>query len=110
MDPSVLGQPARAPGCASDRLTVFDIPLADAVPYVVRVDHSWRQIWIGTSAGDALLRFDPARETWKIYPLPSRGALVRHMAIDPRTHDVWLAYGASPSAIPAKVARVQVRR
>ncbi len=94
----------------SDRLTVFDIPLADAVPYVVRVDHSWRQIWIGTSAGDALLRFDPARETWKIYPLPSRGALVRHMAIDPRTHDVWLAYGASPSAIPAKVARVQVRR
>ena len=94
----------------TDRLTVFDIPLADAVPYVVRVDHASRQLWIGTSAGDALLRFDTAHETWKIYPLPSRGALVRHMAIDPRTHDVWLAYGASPSAIPAKVARVQILR
>jgi virginiamycin B lyase len=94
----------------TDRLTVFDIPLKDAVPYVVRVDHGSQQLWIGTSAGDALLRFDIARETWKIYPLPSRGALVRHMAIDPRTHDVWLAYGASPSAIPAKVARVQVLR
>lgn len=56
----VLGQPTGAVGPRTDRLTVFDIPLKDAVPYVVRVDHGSRQLWIGTSAGDALLRCDPA--------------------------------------------------
>jgi len=75
----------------------------------VRIDHGTGQIWIGTSAGDALLRFDPRTERFSAFPLPSRGALVRHMAIDPRTHDVWLAYGASPAAIPARVARVRLR-
>jgi len=44
-----------------------------------------------------------------VYPLPSRGALIRHIAIDPRTHDVWLAYGASPG-IPARIARLSLRR
>ena len=31
------------------------------------------------------------------------------VAIDPKTRDLWIAYGASPGRIPAKVARLQVR-
>lgn len=40
--------------------------------------------------------------------MPSRGALVRHLSIDPKTHDLWLAYGASPGRIAARVARLRV--
>ena len=41
------------------------------------------------------------------YPLPTRGALVRHIAIGP-DGSVWAAYGASPG-IPNRIARLQVR-
>ena len=44
---------------------------------------------------------------FETFPLPSRGALVRHLAVDPNSGAVWLAYGASPG-IPARVARVRM--
>ena len=84
------------------------LPVADAVPYVVRVDTLRGRIWVGTSAADAVFAFDPENGRWATYPLPSRGALVRHMAVDPESGDVWLAYGASPG-IPARVARLSPR-
>jgi hypothetical protein len=42
-------------------------------------------------------------------PIPAeRGALVRNLAVDPRSGAVWLAYGAS-TGIPGRVARAMVR-
>jgi virginiamycin B lyase len=106
------------PAYAANSLVRFDprrgewreipLPVRDAVPYVVRVDHADGTVWIGTSAADALLRYTPATGRFTVVPLPSRGALVRHLAIDPRTRDVWVAYGASPG-IAARVARVRLR-
>jgi streptogramin lyase len=58
-------------------------------------------------AADALLSFDPAREKFTVYPLPSTGALVRHIDVDPRTGDVWAAYGASPGIEP-RIARLRI--
>jgi streptogramin lyase len=49
--------------------------------------------------------FDPDTAAWRTLHLPTRGALVRHMDVDRRTGDVWLAYGASPG-IPPKIARI----
>lgn len=86
----------------------FELPIKDAVPYVVRIDHGTGLVWIGTSAADAVLSFEPRNERFTVYELPSRGALVRHLAIDTRTRVVWAAYGASPG-IPAKVARIRPR-
>jgi streptogramin lyase len=86
----------------------FELPIKDALPYVVRIDHATGLAWIGTSAADAVLSFEPRNERFTVYELPSRGALVRHLAIDPRTRAVWAAYGASPG-IPAKVARIRPR-
>jgi streptogramin lyase len=86
----------------------FALPIPDAVPYVVRIDHGNETIWIGTGAADVMLHFDPRTERFTVYELPSKGALVRHLSIDPRTHHVWAAYGASPG-IPARVARVTPR-
>jgi streptogramin lyase len=75
------------------------------VPYVVRVDEAAGRVWIGTSAGDAVLSYDLERDRFTVYPL-SRGALVRHLAVDPRTHEVWVAYGAFPGRLPATIARI----
>ncbi len=94
---------------ASGRFTEIDLPVADALPYVARVDHGRDVVWIGTAAADAVLRYDIRTGQFAVIPLPSRGALVRHLAVDPRTHDVWLAYGASPSRIAARVARLRER-
>jgi streptogramin lyase len=90
---------------ASRAFRRFALPIRDALPYVVRIDHGNGMIWIGTSAADAVLSFDPRTGRFVVHELPSKGALVRHLAIDPRTHDVWVAYGASPG-IAARVARL----
>jgi streptogramin lyase len=82
--------------------------MADALPYVSRVDPRDGAIWIGTAAADALLRYEPGSDKFETLPLPSRGALVRHLAVDHKHGAVWLAYGASPG-IPARVARVVVK-
>ena len=83
----------------------YPLPIRDALPYVVRIDHGTGTVWIGTGAADALLAFTPGTGAFKAVRLPSRGALVRHLAIDPRNHDVWLAYGESPGKLPARIAR-----
>jgi streptogramin lyase len=85
----------------------FPLPIRDATPYVVRIDQSRGTIWVGTAAADAMLSFDPSTKAFAHYPLPSRGALVRHLAVDPVSHAVWVAYGAFPSAIPARIARLR---
>jgi virginiamycin B lyase len=86
----------------------FRLPIADAVPYVARLDPGTGLVWIGTSAADALFSFDPAKSRFETYHLPSHGALVRHLAIDLRTHQVWIAYGGAPG-MPARIARLVPR-
>jgi streptogramin lyase len=78
------------------RFTRVPLPIGDAVPYVARVDRAAGHVWVGTAAADVVLRYTPRTGAWAAFPLPSRGALVRHLAVDPRTGDVWIAYGASP--------------
>ncbi len=92
----------------SRRFTEIQLPLRDAVPYIVRVEPSTGALWIGTSAADALLRYDPADQRFEVYNLPSRGALIRHLAMDSRSGAVWAAYGAVPG-IPARIARIHRR-
>ena len=83
----------------------FELPRVDAVPYVAR---AWRgTIWVGTNASDEVYAFDVGTERWRVYSLPTRGAVIRHLVIDPRNGDVWLAYGGSPG-IPARIARLRL--
>ncbi|NOT07904.1 MAG: hypothetical protein HOP28_06825 [Gemmatimonadales bacterium] len=89
------------------RFDRYELPIADAVPYVARVDDRSGRVWVGTAAADAVFALDIASRRYASYPLPSRGALVRHLAIDPKTRDVWLAYGASPGRLSARVARLR---
>ena len=66
-------------------------------------------VWVGTAAADVVYRFEPTPANWTAFPLATRGATIRHMTIDPRNDDVWLAYGASPAIHPARIARVRLR-
>lgn len=107
------------PEYAGNALTRFDprtetftrylLPVDDALPYVVRIDHARERIWIGSGAADAVFMFDPQADQFELYPLPSSGALVRHTDIDEETGQVWLAYGAAPG-IPARIARLTPAR
>jgi streptogramin lyase len=74
---------------------------------VVKVDSRRNLIWIGYAAGDAVASFDPATETFVEYRLPTRFALIRHMAVDETNGDVWFSYHHIPTA-QDKVARLQV--
>jgi streptogramin lyase len=89
----------------SGRTTAFELPRKDAVPYVVKI--AGGTIWIGTNASDEVYAFDTSNRSFRVYPLPTRGAVIRHMVVDPRNGDLWLAYGASPG-IPARIARLRV--
>jgi hypothetical protein len=40
-------------------------------------------------------------------PLPTAPAYMRHLAVDPKTGDVWTAYSSLPTAVP-KVVRVEI--
>jgi streptogramin lyase len=91
------------------RMQRHQVPDRDALPYVARVDDARNVVWLGSGASDAVYRFDRAARTFETIPLPSRGALVRHLDVDARTGDLWVAYGASPGTIPAKVARIRAR-
>jgi virginiamycin B lyase len=93
---------------ASGKITEITLPLANTAPYVARVDDARSRLWIGTAAGDVAFMYDLRTKRFSTFHLPVTGALVRHMSIDPRTGDVWLAYGASPG-IPARVARLRAK-
>jgi virginiamycin B lyase len=91
----------------TETFTEYELPLKDTAPYVVRWDARRRVLWIGTALADVLFRFDPATRAFTYYRLPTAGSLVRHIAIDPASGDVWLAPGASPNTSAARVTRVR---
>lgn len=95
---------------ATGRFTEIPLPIANALPYVARMDQEREVLWIGAAAADAVIRYEVAANRFTVFPLPTRGALIRHIAVHPRTHDVWLAYGASPGRSPARVARLRERQ
>ena len=93
---------------ATGKIREIALPIPDAAPYVVRVDDARKRLWIGTGAADVIFEMGLATETFVTHPLPTPGAMVRHLAIDPRNGDLWIAYGASPG-VPARIASLRLR-
>ena len=92
---------------ATGKISEIALPIANTAPYIVRVDSTRARIWIGTGQGDVAFMYNTRNQRFTSYHLPAVGALVRHMDIDERNGDVWIAYGASPG-IPARIARIRV--
>ena len=89
------------------RFEEIALPIRDAAPYIARVHPRTGVVWIGTGTADAVFAYDPGTRRFDYYPLPSRGANVRHLAFDARSDDVWLAYGESPGKNTARIARLR---
>jgi virginiamycin B lyase len=91
------------------QLEEIPLPIKDAAPYVVRVDSTTGVAWIGTGAADAVFAYDTSKRTFTTYGLPTNGALVRHLWVDSKRGDVWLAYGESPGKSPSRIARLHYK-
>lgn len=70
--------------------------------YAVFVDDQ-DQVWLTDFGGNALLRFDPEKETFETIPLPSAGANVRQLL--GRPGEVWGAESGSDKLVVVRTNR-----
>lgn len=64
---------------------IYDMPDTGSAPYSATWDQVRRVVWIPTSNGDVIYRFDPATKEFGVLPLPREQAFLRMIDIDPRT-------------------------
>jgi virginiamycin B lyase len=77
------------------------LPGNNAQPYAVYVDDQ-DQVWLSDFGANALVRFDPALETFEVFTLPSAPANVRQIL--GRPGEVW---GAESGVDQLVVIRTQ---
>jgi cysteine-rich repeat protein len=51
-------------------------------PYSLNANRRTGEVWVTGSNSDTLVRFDPERETFTVFPLPSRGSFTREVEFD----------------------------
>jgi virginiamycin B lyase len=72
------------------------LPIGSEVPYAVFVDPDTDHVWITGTQSDTLIRFEPARENWTIYPLPTRVTYTRELDMDD-DGNVWTSHSSGPA-------------
>ncbi|MES2606483.1 MAG: hypothetical protein V4603_16230, partial [Pseudomonadota bacterium] len=75
------------------QIGLYDLPDRASVPYAVTWDPLRKVVWVATTNGDVLYRFDPATKQFTVLPLPRTGALVRTIDVDPDTGELVGSYG-----------------
>jgi len=79
---------------ASGTLTAtYDLPDRQAAPYAVTWDERRNAVWVANGNSDAIYRFDPLSATFKVYPLPRKGAYLRMIGVDRKTGQLVASYG-----------------
>jgi len=71
-------------------------PIEGAAPYALNVDRRTDQVWICGTNSDTLIRFDPARERFTVYPLPTRVTYTRDIDFDAQGR-VWTSNSNAPA-------------
>jgi len=54
-------------------------PRGTETPYALNVDRRTNTVWICGTMSDTLIRFEPARERFTVYPLPTRVTYTREI-------------------------------
>ena len=72
---------------------LYDLPDTASAPYSATWDPLRRVVWIPTSNGDVMYRFDPATKEFGVLPLPREQAFLRMVDVDPRTGVLVSSYG-----------------
>ncbi|MCP5144207.1 MAG: carboxypeptidase regulatory-like domain-containing protein [Gammaproteobacteria bacterium] len=79
------GQLAAFDAKARKMVGVYDLPDTASAPYSATWDPVRRVVWIPTSNGDVIYRFDPATTTFGVLPLPRTQTFLRMVDVDPQT-------------------------
>ncbi|HEY7671148.1 MAG TPA: hypothetical protein VIC71_02940 [Gammaproteobacteria bacterium] len=76
-----------------EQVGLYDLPDTGSAPYAATWDPVRKVVWIPTSNGDVIYRFDPRSESFSVLPLPRQGAFLRMIDIDPASGMLITAYG-----------------
>jgi streptogramin lyase len=76
----------------TDTMTTYDLPDRAAAPYAATWDPVRKVVWVPTSNGDAIYRFDPSTKEFGVLPLPRQRAFTRMVTVDPATGDLVSSY------------------
>ncbi|MDR2216237.1 MAG: hypothetical protein LBE59_10430 [Nevskiaceae bacterium] len=66
-------------------IAIHDLPDIASAPYSVTWDPVRKVVWVATSNGNVIYRFDPRTRSFGVLPLPRPGAFLRMIDIDPQT-------------------------
>jgi streptogramin lyase len=66
-------------------LGIYDLPDTASAPYSATWDPVRRAVWVATSNGDVIYRFDAATKEFGVLPLPRERSFLRMIDIDPAT-------------------------
>ena len=75
-----------------EQVGLYDLPDTGSAPYAATWDPVRKVVWIPTSNGDVIYRFDPESETFGVLPLPRQGAFLRMIDIDRATGMLITSY------------------
>jgi streptogramin lyase len=86
------GQLAEFDTKTREMVGIYDLPDTASAPYTATWDQVRKVVWIGTSNGDVIYRFDPATKEFGVLPLPRERAFLRMIDIDPKTGVLVTSY------------------
>jgi virginiamycin B lyase len=73
-------------------IAVHDLPDTGSAPYATTWDNVRKVVWIATSNGDVIYRFDPRKREFSVLPLPRERSFLRMIDVDPRTGVLVTSY------------------
>jgi streptogramin lyase len=70
----------------------YDLPDRASAPYAVTWDPKRKVVWIPTSNGNVIYRFDPRDKSFGVLPLPREGAFLRMLQVDKNSGALITSY------------------
>jgi cysteine-rich repeat protein len=89
---------------ATERWKVYDLPTGrqgppgfgnSETPYSLNANRQNGEVWVTGSNSNTLVRFDPSRERFTGFPLPTLGSFTREIEFDP-DNNVWTCTSNEP--------------
>lgn len=86
------GQLAEFDTRSRSMIGIHDLPDVASAPYATTWDPLRRVVWIATSNGDVIYRFDPRDKSFGVLPLPRERAFLRMIDVDPESGVLITSY------------------
>ena len=74
------------------QLGTYNLPDRSSAPYAATWDPVRKVLWIPTSNGDAIYRFDPRDKSFGVLPMPRQNAYLRMIDVDEQTGELITSY------------------